>query len=98
MVPGSDLPANFSDQYSFAYGQNETDKYPVLVGTKMYGLNTALVDRFYKFEQGTSNLQTLRSTYTYILCRSESTFPLQMRRRCFWYLLSTGMEMSQAKT
>lgn len=71
MFLGSDLPANFSGQYFYSYAQAAPNEYPSLVGTEVYELNAALVDRFYNmtsslpFEDVETSLQTLRSTYQY---------------------------------
>ena len=71
MFLGTDLPANFSGQYFYSYAQDSPAKYPSLVGTEVYELNEALVDRFYNlttnltFADVTPALQTLRSTYVY---------------------------------
>lgn len=71
MFLGADLPANFSGQYFSSYAQLAPDKYPVTVGTEVYKLNDALVDRFYKvgrmvpYEDVPPLLQSLRTTYEY---------------------------------
>lgn len=71
MFLGADLPSNFSGQYFFAYGQDTPDKYPSLVGTEVYELNEALVERFYAssrnltFEDVTSDGRKLRESYSF---------------------------------
>lgn len=75
MFLGNDLPANFSGQYFYSYAEASPSEYPSLVGTEVYELNSALVDRFYNltantpFEEVESSLQTLRSTYQYAPAR-----------------------------
>lgn len=75
MFLGADLPTNFSGQYFSSYAQLSPDKYPVTVGTEVYKLNDALVDRFYKvgrkvlYEDVSSFLQDLRATYEYDAAR-----------------------------
>ncbi|KAF1344133.1 purine nucleoside permease-domain-containing protein [Delphinella strobiligena] len=51
MFLGSDLPANFSSQYFYLYAEASPSEYPSLVGTEVYELNEALVDRFYDLHQ-----------------------------------------------
>lgn len=71
MFLGSDLPANFSEQYFSSYAQDAPYKYPYTVGTEVYKLNEALVDRFYKigskvtYEDVPDASQELRATYVY---------------------------------
>jgi purine nucleoside permease len=75
MFLGDDLPANFSGQYFSSYAQDAPDKYPVTVGTEVYKLNDALVDRFYNvgrkdlYEDVPPSLQALRATYEYNAAR-----------------------------
>jgi purine nucleoside permease len=69
MFLGSDLPANFSGQYFSSYAQDAPYKYPSTVGTEVYKLNEALVDRFYSigstvtYEDVPEASQELRATY-----------------------------------
>lgn len=69
MFLGSDLPANFSGQYFSLYTQDAPYKYPSTVGTEVYKLNEALVDRFYSigstvtYKDVPEALQELRATY-----------------------------------
>lgn len=71
MFLGDDLPANFSGQYFASYAQLSPDKYPVTVGSEVYKLNEALVDRFYAtgskvtYEDVSEKAQGLRATYEY---------------------------------
>ncbi|KAM3163166.1 Purine nucleoside permease [Lachancea thermotolerans] len=71
MFLGDDLPANFSGQYFASYAQLSPDKYPVTVGSEVYKLNEALVDRFYAtgskvtYEDVSETSQGLRATYEY---------------------------------
>ncbi|CAG8900257.1 unnamed protein product [Penicillium egyptiacum] len=71
MFLGTDLPANFSGQYFSSYAQDSPSKYPSTVGTEVYKLNEALVDRFYKvgskakYEDVSEASQKLRATYVY---------------------------------
>jgi purine nucleoside permease len=71
MFLGSDLPANFSGQYFSSYAQDMPYKYPSTVGTEVYKLNEALVDRFYGvgdkvlYEDVSETSQALRATYLY---------------------------------
>lgn len=71
MFLGSDLPANFSGQYFFAYGRDDPSLYPYLVGTEIYELNLALADRFYDigskpaYVEVDPALQQLRAMYEY---------------------------------
>ncbi|KAJ6139452.1 hypothetical protein N7471_005938 [Penicillium samsonianum] len=71
MFLGTDLPANFSGQYFSSYAQDAPYKYPLTVGTEVYKLNEALVDRFYrvgrkvKYEDVSEASQKLRTTYVY---------------------------------
>jgi purine nucleoside permease len=75
MFLGSDLPANFSSQYMYAYAQASPFEYPSLVGSEVYELNTALVDRIaaistdLEFEDVDSDLQRLRQTYLFEAAR-----------------------------
>lgn len=75
MFLGSDLPANFSNQYFYAYAQDAPNRYPSLVGTEVYELNEALRDRFYNLSAGLAfqdveaSLQTLRATYNFSAAR-----------------------------
>ncbi|CRL30945.1 Purine nucleoside permease [Penicillium camemberti] len=68
---GTDLPANFSGQYFSSYAQDAPYKYPSTVGTEVYKLNEALVDRFYSvgskvtYEDVSKASQKLRTTYVY---------------------------------
>lgn len=69
MFLGSDLPANFSGNYFFSYGEDAPWNYPVVSPNSVYELNAALIDRFYKLSQNLAFtevepfLQELRSTY-----------------------------------
>ncbi|CUS25190.1 LAQU0S32e00166g1_1 [Lachancea quebecensis] len=71
MFLGDDLPSNFSGQYFASYAQLSPDKYPVTVGSEVYKLNEALVDRFYavgskvSFEDVSETAQGFRATYEY---------------------------------
>lgn len=71
MFLGADLPANFSGQYFSSYAQLAPNQYPSTVGTEVYKLNDALVDRFYQvgskvpYEEVSPFLQGLRATYEY---------------------------------
>lgn len=71
MFLGTDLPANFSGQYFSSYAQDAPYKYPSTVGTEVYKLNEALVDRFYSvgskvtYEDVSEASQKLRTTYVY---------------------------------
>ncbi|KAJ6087801.1 hypothetical protein N7467_006715 [Penicillium canescens] len=71
MFLGTDLPANFSGQYFSSYAQDAPFKYPSTVGTEVYKLNEALVDRFYSvgskvtYEDVSEASQKLRTTYIY---------------------------------
>lgn len=71
MFLGTDLPANFSGQYFSSYAQDAPYKYPSTVGTEVYKLNEALVDRFYSvgskvtYEDISKASQKLRTTYVY---------------------------------
>lgn len=71
MFLGTDLPANFSGQYFSSYAQDAPYKYPSTVGTEVYKLNEALVDRFYSvgskvtYEDVSKASQKLRTTYVY---------------------------------
>ncbi|THY20308.1 NUP-domain-containing protein [Aureobasidium pullulans] len=75
MFLGSDLPANFSSQYMYAYAQASPFEYPSMVGSEVYELNTALVDRIaavstdLEFEDVDSDLQRLRQTYLFEAAR-----------------------------
>ncbi|SCU82194.1 LAME_0C00100g1_1 [Lachancea meyersii CBS 8951] len=77
MFLGDDLPANFSGQYFSAYAQLSPDKYPVTVGSEVYKLNEALVDRFYAvgsnvtYEEVSETVQNLRATYEFEAARRE---------------------------
>ncbi|KAL2813762.1 purine nucleoside permease-domain-containing protein [Aspergillus cavernicola] len=70
MFLGTDLPANFSGQYFSSYAQDAPWKYPSTVGTEVYKLNEALIDRFYdvgskvSYEDVPESSQALRATYT----------------------------------
>jgi len=75
MFLGADLPANFSGQYFYSYAQTSPDKYPSTVGSEVYKLNEALVDRFYlsgrnvTYEDVGESSQALRATYEYEAAR-----------------------------
>lgn len=75
MFLGDDLPANFSGQYFSSYAQSLPSNYPVTVGTEVYKLNQALVDRFYmvgsnvSYSEVPSSLQSLRATYEYDMAK-----------------------------
>jgi purine nucleoside permease len=75
MFLGDDLPANFSGQYFFAYGQDFPDIYPYVVGTEVYELNNALANRFYdltsslEYEEVEPALQEIRAKYEYAAAR-----------------------------
>ncbi|KAH8692006.1 purine nucleoside permease-domain-containing protein [Talaromyces proteolyticus] len=75
MFLGADLPVNFSGQYFSSYAQDAPYKYPVTVGTEVYKLNEALVDRFYKvgstvaYQDVPPFLQDLRATYEYDMAK-----------------------------
>lgn len=71
MFLGSDLPENFTGQYFSSYAQLMPDRYPSTVGTEVYKLNDALIDRFYEigsqvpYEDVANTSQALRQTYQY---------------------------------
>jgi purine nucleoside permease len=71
MFLGDDLPANFSGQYFYSYAQLAPYDYPSTVGSEVYKLNEALVDRFYltgskvPYEDVAESGQALRATYEY---------------------------------
>ncbi|THX31037.1 NUP-domain-containing protein [Aureobasidium pullulans] len=75
MFLGSDLPANFSSQYMYAYAQASPFGYPSLVGSEVYELDSALIDRIaavstdLEFEDVDSDLQRLRQTYLFEAAR-----------------------------
>lgn len=95
MSLGSDLPANFSDQYFHSYAQDAPAKYSSFVDTERNELNEALEDRLYglaanmTFGKEDDSLQKLSSTYIYAPARRApflAKFDSSARR-------STGMAM-----
>ncbi|KAK9311209.1 purine nucleoside permease [Lipomyces starkeyi] len=72
---GSDLPANYSDQYFFAYFQDIPSSYPSIVGTEVYELNEALRDKVatlaskYSFNDNPT-AASYRSRYEYRAARA----------------------------
>lgn len=75
MFLGPDLPANFSSQYLYSYAQASPFGYPSLVGSEVYELNAALVDRIanisanLEFEDVDNDSQRLRQTYLFEAAR-----------------------------
>lgn len=102
MFLGSDLPANFSSQYMYAYAQALPFEYPSLVRSEVYELNTALVDRIaavstgLEFEDVDSDLQRLRQTN--LRSRKKSTVLGTLRHCVLTNLLARRCRRSKCRS